>query len=353
MVRSTQPQAMAVFYSERLPFRRNQALGDASWHTEGTETVTELLQGRLLRQVEGIEAAWCASAADASLLAGLGRHEGRHASAPCADRQLAKGFADREGVALVATDSFDVAADAEDPAMRALDELVPAWRRRDIEPAGQGRQRLAHAGPRPHGRPASVPRSYPPVGTSSAPWARPGWWWPRSRTARAPRRGCRRPWPRARPGCALPRRSPVLTWRPVLRRRPRRRSSVEGRCLTASTNGRWWPTSPPWPTGAGHCLPTRPPGATFAGAISRAPGRPGGQRGAVPPRRPAGPGSTCLRPRCGPVERWPAHPATPPVQGGPAAAGGGRPARHFRPRQPERRRALRAVAPSAGGRTPR
>jgi hypothetical protein len=72
MVRSTQPQAMAVVYSERLPSRRHQALGDASWHTEGAETVTEVLQSRLLRQVEGLEAAWCASAADASLLEGLG-----------------------------------------------------------------------------------------------------------------------------------------------------------------------------------------------------------------------------------------------------------------------------------------
>ena len=44
---------------------------------------------------------------------------------------MAKGFADREGVVLVATDSFDVSADAEDPAL-ALDQLVPAWRRRDM-----------------------------------------------------------------------------------------------------------------------------------------------------------------------------------------------------------------------------
>ena len=43
-----------------------------------------------------------------------------------------KGFADREGVALVATDSFDAAGDPEAPALRALEELVPAWRRRDM-----------------------------------------------------------------------------------------------------------------------------------------------------------------------------------------------------------------------------
>ena len=39
MVRSSQPQALAGLYSERLPFRRSQALGDASWHVEGTETI--------------------------------------------------------------------------------------------------------------------------------------------------------------------------------------------------------------------------------------------------------------------------------------------------------------------------
>ena len=43
-----------------------------------------------------------------------------------------KGFADREGVVLVATDNFDVAGDPEEPAVRALEELVPAWRRRDM-----------------------------------------------------------------------------------------------------------------------------------------------------------------------------------------------------------------------------
>ncbi len=72
LVRATQPQAMAVLYSERLPFRRSQALGDASWHTDGTGTVAEIGQTQLLHQVEGLQAAWCASAADASLLAGLG-----------------------------------------------------------------------------------------------------------------------------------------------------------------------------------------------------------------------------------------------------------------------------------------
>ena len=43
-----------------------------------------------------------------------------------------KGFADREGVALVATDNFDAAGDAEEPVLRALEELVPSWRRRDL-----------------------------------------------------------------------------------------------------------------------------------------------------------------------------------------------------------------------------
>ena len=43
-----------------------------------------------------------------------------------------KGFADREGVALVATDNFDAAGDDEEPVLRALEELVPAWRRRDL-----------------------------------------------------------------------------------------------------------------------------------------------------------------------------------------------------------------------------
>ncbi len=33
---------------------------------------------------------------------------------------------------LVATDNFDVSGDPEEPAVRALEELVPAWRRRDM-----------------------------------------------------------------------------------------------------------------------------------------------------------------------------------------------------------------------------
>jgi GT2 family glycosyltransferase len=133
LVRTTQPQAMTVLCSERLPFRRNQALGDASWHSEGTETVAELLQGRLLRQVEGIDAAWCASEADAKLLAGLCPEVKVTAiGPPLCEQAGTKGFADREGVALVAVDSFDAASDPEEPVVRALEQLVPAWRRRDM-----------------------------------------------------------------------------------------------------------------------------------------------------------------------------------------------------------------------------
>ena len=102
---------MAVLYSERLPFRRSQALGDASWHTEGTETVAEVRQARLLRQLEGIQTAWCASDADASLLAGLGPGLAvPRLGPPLSPPGAGKGFADREGVALVATDNFDAPA---------------------------------------------------------------------------------------------------------------------------------------------------------------------------------------------------------------------------------------------------
>ncbi len=133
LVRSTQPQALAVLYSERLPFRRSQALGDASRHVEGTETISQVHQGRLLAQLDGIEMAWCASAADANLLAGLRPELGITRLGPPLPRPgPGKGFADRDGVALVATDSFDAAGDPEAPAMRALEELVPAWRRRDV-----------------------------------------------------------------------------------------------------------------------------------------------------------------------------------------------------------------------------
>lgn len=131
IVRSTQPQAMAVLCSERLPFRRNRALGDASPHTEGAETVAEMTQSRLLRQIEGIEVAWCAGPADAGLLGGLGVRPVLLGPPQCRPGP-AKGFADRDGVALVATDAFDVTTDPEEPVMRALRELLPAWRRRDM-----------------------------------------------------------------------------------------------------------------------------------------------------------------------------------------------------------------------------
>jgi GT2 family glycosyltransferase len=133
LVRSTQPQALAAVCSERLPFRRSQALGDASWHVEGTETISEVHQARLLRQLEGVEMAWCASGADANLLAGLRPGLAVTRLGPPLPRPgPGKGFADRDGLVLVATDSFDAAGDPEAPAMRALEELVPAWRRRDM-----------------------------------------------------------------------------------------------------------------------------------------------------------------------------------------------------------------------------
>ncbi|HYA45133.1 MAG TPA: hypothetical protein VED59_05980, partial [Acidimicrobiales bacterium] len=132
LARASQPQAMAVLYCERLPFRRNQGLGEASWHTEGLETVTATAQARLLGQLEGIEAAWCANPADASLLAGL-MPAMRVASfwPALAAQSIHKGFADREGIALVATDGFDITADPERGALEALQQLVPGWRRRD------------------------------------------------------------------------------------------------------------------------------------------------------------------------------------------------------------------------------
>jgi GT2 family glycosyltransferase len=133
IVRSSQPQAMAVLYSERLPLRRSQALAEASWHDEGAETVAELYQSRLLAQLEGVEAAWCASPGDASLLAGLlGQANVALFGPPVLPPIAAKGFSDREGIALVATDNFDMSADPEDAVLRALELLVPAWRRRDI-----------------------------------------------------------------------------------------------------------------------------------------------------------------------------------------------------------------------------
>ena len=133
LVRATQPQAFCVLYNERLPFRRSQALGEASWRPQGTETVAELLHARLLRQLEGIHTAWCAGGEDASLLTGLGSSLRVARLGPALPHQeVVKGFADREGVALVATDNFDAAGDAEEPVLRALEELVPSWRRRDL-----------------------------------------------------------------------------------------------------------------------------------------------------------------------------------------------------------------------------
>ncbi len=133
LVRAAQPQALRVLYNERLPFRRSQALGEATWHPEGTETVAEVLHTRLLRQLEGVDAAWCASEADANLLGGLAPELRVVRLGPALPRQeVVKGFADREGVVLVATDNFDAAGDNEEPVLRALEELIPAWRRRDL-----------------------------------------------------------------------------------------------------------------------------------------------------------------------------------------------------------------------------
>jgi GT2 family glycosyltransferase len=143
LVRSTQPQAMGIAYCEALPVRRYAARA-ATGPAEGTETLLEAAHASLLRQVSGIEAAWCALEADAKLLAGLGVASsvlGPYLPPPAQPR----GFTEREGLALVATDGFDVAADPEGTAKWALQELVPAWRRRDASL----RVRLVSAWPTP------------------------------------------------------------------------------------------------------------------------------------------------------------------------------------------------------------
>ena len=132
VVRSTQPQALAA--STRSACRSGAARpwASASWHVEGTETIREVHQARLLRQLEGIEMAWCAGRRRQPAGRPAAR-AGCHAPGPPLWAPgPGKGFADREGVALVATDSFDAAGDPEAPALRALEELVPAWRRRDM-----------------------------------------------------------------------------------------------------------------------------------------------------------------------------------------------------------------------------
>jgi len=131
LVRSTQPQAMGIVYSEALPLRRYAARAAASHRTSGITTMLEAASASLLRQVEGIEAAWCASEDDAKLLAGLGTGIAASVLGPYLPPHE-KGFAEREGVALVAADAFDVAGDHEAAALWALRELVPAWRRRDM-----------------------------------------------------------------------------------------------------------------------------------------------------------------------------------------------------------------------------
>jgi GT2 family glycosyltransferase len=132
LARSTQPQAMGVLYCEELPLRRYAARAAAA-QAEGTQTVLEAAHASLLRELAGIEAAWCAHEADAKLLAGLGLGISASVVGPYVPPSpQARGFMEREGVALVATDAFDVAADPEAPATWALKQLVPAWRRRDM-----------------------------------------------------------------------------------------------------------------------------------------------------------------------------------------------------------------------------
>ena len=82
LVQATQPQAMRVLYCDRLPFRRYEALGEATSHTEGTETVSEVLHTKLLRQLDGIDAAWCASGATRGCWRGLPRNCMWRVSAP-------------------------------------------------------------------------------------------------------------------------------------------------------------------------------------------------------------------------------------------------------------------------------
>ncbi len=133
IARSTQPQAMAVLYSERLPLRALQGTVGATRGETGTQTLAEVLQARLLHQVEGIEAAWCCAASDAKLLSGLSPSTGVTVLGPPVVAPVpGKGFSDRDGVVVVAADAYDLVADAEESALQYLERLVPAWRRRDM-----------------------------------------------------------------------------------------------------------------------------------------------------------------------------------------------------------------------------
>ncbi len=133
VVRSTQPQAVRVLYSERLPVRAAQATAGATAGEDGTGTYAELLGAQLLAHLEGVDAAWCSSRTDARLLAGLAPSVPVSVLGPPVGHAVAgKGFADRAGVAVVATEAFDILGDAEQGAAAVLQRLVPAWRRRDM-----------------------------------------------------------------------------------------------------------------------------------------------------------------------------------------------------------------------------
>jgi len=98
-------------------------------------------------------------------------------------------------VALVATDSFDAAGDPEAPAMRALEELVPAWRRRDMSL----KVTVVSDWPTPglaHMATAAGAEIVPSGGDLVRALSTARLVWHRSSTAPAPPRGCRRPSPR-------------------------------------------------------------------------------------------------------------------------------------------------------------
>jgi GT2 family glycosyltransferase len=130
--RASQPQAVAILVSDGLPQRRAEAVGYATRPEQhgGVEVVADQAAHRLGQALGAIDVAWVSRADDVAYLQGLGKGlRVRHL--PAAWRWDASG-ADhrRQGVALVATDGFDLTTDYEHVVVTALEEVVPSWRAR-------------------------------------------------------------------------------------------------------------------------------------------------------------------------------------------------------------------------------
>jgi GT2 family glycosyltransferase len=132
-IERVQPQAAKVLFLSSLPFREITALVPITRMDEmtGLELARVEVEARVAEQVRWADAIWCEQERDASFVRGLLPEKPVAVIPPTIEAVPAPvPLSDRRGVVIAALEGHDVIAGNEDAALRALEEVVPAMRKR-------------------------------------------------------------------------------------------------------------------------------------------------------------------------------------------------------------------------------